>query len=453
MEPIKSIKLATQSPCPAFGGLRILTRLEGFLPIMLGNHGCYYGLNFLSHFYAARKSTYAPLLYSLDFADRNLQHKLAKAIEEVIEKEKPEFVPVINLCVATTVGIDIDEMARQFPEIIPLTITGFGTRSHAEAKDVSIDGIFKKLRQNGDHKLKEPGTVASIGEVFPADTIAIEQLVEKMGLKYRANVPSKDINDFRKALNVSTVACLHPFYTKTAKQFNELGINTVNSAPVGAECTYDWVKNFAETAGVDSRKAEKIALEERDAVQKVLSGPLSLKGYRILVAGYEGIELLIARLLVEAGADVPYVSTSIGRSSLCEPDLTWLLERGINVKFRKSAADDLMAVKEYKPHIALAATDVAGMGKELGSASVYFTNLIAARPTFLAHGAENLLQLMHRLLKTSPSLNKVRTFFQDFDMPRSIPVQDVQQHLCPSYTDLSCLGIKDDSTIRRKEKE
>ncbi|MBC9786356.1 chlorophyllide a reductase subunit Y [Heliobacterium chlorum] len=429
MEPIKSIKLATQSPCPAFGGLRILTRLEGFLPILLGNHGCYYGLNFLSHFYAARKSIYAPMLYSIDFADRNLHHKLLEAIQQIIREEKPEFIPVINLCVATTVGIDIDEMARQIPEIIPIRITGFGTRSHAEAKDVALEGIFKKLKQLGDHKLREPKAVAAVGEIFPADAITLENLMEKLGLKFRAQVPSKDINDFRKALNVSTIACLHPFYTKTMRQFAEVGIEHISGAPVGIENTYNWIKDIAAKAGADAALAEKVAREEQEAVRRVIEGPLNLKGARILVAGYEGIELLVARLLIEAGADVPYVSTSIGKSALTEPDVNWLLSRGIEVKFRKSAADDLVAVKKYKPDIALAATDVAAMGKELGSASVYFTNLISARPLFLAHGAENILGLMHHLLKSRNSLNRVREFFQDTEMARSIPVQEVQEYL------------------------
>ncbi|MTV50844.1 chlorophyllide a reductase subunit Y [Heliobacillus mobilis] len=429
MEPIKSIKLATQSPCPAFGGLRILTRLEGFLPILLGNHGCYYGLNFLSHFYAARKSIYAPMLYSIDFTDRNLHHKLLEAIQQIIREEKPEFIPVINLCVATTVGIDIDEMARQIPEIIPIRITGFGTRSHAEAKDVALEGIFKKLKQLGDHKLREPKAVAAVGEIFPADAITLENLMVKLGLKFRAQVPSKDINDFRKALNVSTIACLHPFYTKTMRQFSEVGIDHIAGAPVGIENTYNWIKEIAAKAGADAALAEKVAREEQEAVRQVVNGPLNLKGARILVAGYEGIELLVARLLIEAGADVPYVSTSIGKSALTEADVNWLLARGIEVKFRKSAADDLVAVKKYKPDIALAATDVAAMGKELGSASVYFTNLISARPLFLAHGAENILGLMHHLLKSRNSLNRVREFFQDTEMARSIPVQEVQEYL------------------------
>ncbi|MCW2277095.1 nitrogenase component 1 [Heliophilum fasciatum] len=431
MEPIKSIKVATQSPCPAFGGLRVLTRLEGFLPVLLGNHGCYYGLNFLAHFYAARKSIYAPLLNSIDFTDKNLQHNLMAALKQLIEEEKPEFVPVINLCVATTVGIDVDEMARQMPEIIPLRITGFGTRSHAEAKDVTLEGIFKKLKQNGDHKLREPKSIASIGEVFPSDSIAIEHLAEKLGLKYRAHVPSKDINDFRKALNVSTMACLHPFYTRSMRQFEEVGINHVTSAPVGAEGTYNWIKALAEKTDVDAQLAEKVAREERDAVQKILDGPLNLKGVKIVVAGYEGFEFSIARLLIEAGAKVTYVSTSIGKSPLCEPDITWLKEHGVQeIKFRKSAADDFVAIKKHQPDVSLAATDVAGMGKELGMVSVYFTNLIASRPMYLAHGAENVLELMHRLIATRPAVHNIRSFFQDFDMPRSLPVAEVDEHLC-----------------------
>ena len=51
---------------------------------------------------------------------------------------------------------------------------------------------------------------------------------------------------------------------------------------------------------------------------------------RITLSGYEGSELLVARLLVESGADVRYVGTACPRTPWSEPDRDWLESRGIH---------------------------------------------------------------------------------------------------------------------------
>ena len=53
-----------------------------------------------------------------------------------------------------------------------------------------------------------------------------------------------------------------------------------------------------------------------------------IKG-RITVSGYEGSELLVARLLIESGADVPYVGTACPRTPWSDADRTWLEARGV----------------------------------------------------------------------------------------------------------------------------
>jgi chlorophyllide a reductase subunit Y len=58
-------KLHPQSMCPAFGSLRILTRIEGSHPVMATDTGCLYGLTFVTHFYGASKSIVAPQLVLL----------------------------------------------------------------------------------------------------------------------------------------------------------------------------------------------------------------------------------------------------------------------------------------------------------------------------------------------------------------------------------------------------
>ena len=55
-------KLHPQTMCPAFGALRVLSRIEGAQPTMITDTGCLYGLTFVTHFYAARKSIVPPAI-------------------------------------------------------------------------------------------------------------------------------------------------------------------------------------------------------------------------------------------------------------------------------------------------------------------------------------------------------------------------------------------------------
>ena len=48
---------------------------------------------------------------------------------------------------------------------------------------------------------------------------------------------------------------------------------------------------------------------------------------RITLSGYEGSELLVARLLIECGADVRYVGTACGRTQWSDADRDWLRAR------------------------------------------------------------------------------------------------------------------------------
>jgi chlorophyllide a reductase subunit Y len=100
----------------------------------------------------------------------------------------------------------------------------------------------------------------------------------------------------------------------------------------------------------------------------------------ITLSGYEGSELLVARLLIESGADVPYVGSACPKTKWSAPDVEWLEARGVKVKFRASLEDDCAAMEAIRPDLAIGTTPVVQKGKELGIPSLYFTNLISARP-------------------------------------------------------------------------
>ena len=90
-----------------------------------------------------------------------------------------------------------------------------------------------------------------------------------------------------------------------------------------------------------------------------------IKG-RITLSGCEGVELLVARLLIESGADVLYVGTACARTPWSEPDREWLESKGVAVKYRASLEDDCAAMEGFRPDLAIGTTPVVQKGKHLG---------------------------------------------------------------------------------------
>jgi 3,8-divinyl chlorophyllide a/chlorophyllide a reductase subunit Y len=137
-----------------------------------------------------------------------------------------------------------------------------------------------------------------------------------------------------------------------------------------------------------------------------------IKG-RITVSGYEGSELLVARLLIESGAEVPYVGTACPRTPWSAPDLDWLQSRGVHVQFRASLEQDLAAMRECRPDLAIGTTPVVQAAKEATIPALYFTNLISARPLMGPAGAGSLAQVVNAAIANKARFDTMRGFFGD----------------------------------------
>jgi chlorophyllide a reductase subunit Y len=127
-------------------------------------------------------------------------------------------------------------------------------------------------------------------------------LLEPLGLSAGPTVPTREWRELYGALDSPLVAAIHPFYTAACREFTSAGRTIVGSAPVGYEGTASWLEAIGRAAGVS---AEAIGVA-KDRFLPAIRGALSaapIKG-RITVSGYEGSELLVARLLIESGAEV-----------------------------------------------------------------------------------------------------------------------------------------------------
>jgi chlorophyllide a reductase subunit Y len=170
------------------------------------------------------------------------------------------------------------------------------------------------------------------------------------------------------------------------------------------------LKNIGEVFGIASKKVAAAQNAFLPAIKAALAGA-PVKG-RITLSGYEGSELLVARLLIESGAEIPYVGTACAKSPWSERDRQWLEARGVTVKYRASLEDDLIAMEAFRPDLAIGTTPVVQKAKERGIPALYFTNLISARPLMGPAGAGSLGQVVNAAIAGRARMDGMKAFFE-----------------------------------------
>ncbi|MEL6575111.1 MAG: nitrogenase component 1, partial [Pseudomonadota bacterium] len=133
---------------------------------------------------------------------------------------------------------------------------------------------------------------------------------------------------------------------------------------------------------------------------------------RITMSGYEGSELLVARLLVECGADVRYVGTACPRTEWSAADREWLEAKGVHVEFRAALETDLAAMECFEPDLCIGTTPVVQAAKERATPALYFTNLISARPLMGPAGAGSLGEVVAGAIAGKTRMDAMRAFFE-----------------------------------------
>ena len=412
-----------QSMCPAFGSLRVGLRMRRTATILSGSACCVYGLTFTSHFYGARRTVgYVPF-NSETLVTGKLFEDIRDAVFDIADPKKYDTVVVTNLCVPTASGVPLRLLPDEINgvRIIGIDVPGFGVPTHSEAKDVLAGAMLKYAREeaeagpvlaprDGATPDEAERTITLVGEMFPADPVAISMLLEPLGLKTGPVVPTREWRELYTALDCAAVAAIHPFYTSSFREFEKAGRPIVGSAPVGVEGTAAWLDAIGTTCQVshdriDAAKARLLPIIKSSLADAPING-------RITLSGYEGSELLVARLLMESGADIPYVGTACPRTKWSDPDREWLEARGTHVQYRASLEQDVAAFHEFKPDLAVGTTPVVQKAKEIGLPALYFTNLISARPLMGVMGAGSLAQVVNGALKNKERMNRMTAFFE-----------------------------------------
>jgi chlorophyllide a reductase subunit Y len=408
-----------QSMCPAFGSLRVGLRMKRTATILSGSACCVYGLTFTSHFYGARRSVgYVPF-DSESLVTGKLFEDIRDAVHAEADPERYDAIVIINLCVPTASGVPLQILPKEINgvRVIGIDVPGFGVPTHAEAKDVLAAAMLRYARTEigagpvaaPTNRVTDKPTVTLLGEMFPADPMIIGMMLNLMGLAAGPVVPTREWRELYTALDCAAVAAIHPFYTASLREFDAAGRVAVGSAPVGHDGTEAWLQAMGNACNVEQSVIDAAKNKMLPAIKGALSA-MPIKG-RVTLSGYEGSELLVARLLVESGADLRYVGTACPQTPYSNADREWLEAHGVHVQYRASLEQDIAAVNEFKPNIAIGTTPVVQAAKELSIPSLYFTNLISARPLMGPAGAGSLATVINAAMSNKPRMDTMKEFF------------------------------------------
>ena len=408
-----------QSMCPAFGSLRVGLRMRRTATVLSGSACCVYGLTFTSHFYGAKRSVgYVPFS-SETLVTGKLFEDIKEAVEGLADPALYDTIVVTNLCVPTASGVPLQLLPAQINgvRVIGIDVPGFGVPTHAEAKDVLAGAMLKYARGEAESgPVATPATrpdrptIALLGEMFPADPPGLGLLLEPLGLAAGPVVPTREWRELYAALDCAAVAAVHPFYTASVREFQAAGRSVVGSAPVGEHGTAAWLDAIGAACGIAQAQVDVAKNRFLPAIRAALAAK-PIAG-RVTVSGYEGSELLVARLLIESGAEVPYVGTACPRTPWSDPDRAWLEAHGVRIQYRASLEQDIAAVEEFGPDLAIGTTPVVQHAKAKAIPALYFTNLISARPLFGPAGAGSLAMVINAALANRDRFDRMRGFFE-----------------------------------------
>jgi len=84
---------------------------------------------------------------------------------------------------------------------------------------------------------------------------------------------------------------------------------------------------------------------------------------------------------------------------------------GVHVQYRASLEQDLAAMREWQPDLAIGTTPIVQAAKQASIPSLYFTNLISARPLMGPMGAGSLAQVINSAVANKGRFATMSEFF------------------------------------------
>jgi 3,8-divinyl chlorophyllide a/chlorophyllide a reductase subunit Y len=242
------------------------------------------------------------------------------AVHEMADPARYDAIVVTNLCVPTASGVPLRLLPKEINgvRIIGIDVPGFGVPTHAEAKDVLAGAMLNYAREEVRQgrcrrpaRAQGPADGDAAGRDVPGRSDDDRRDAGTDGPGRRTVVPCREWRELYAALDC---AWWRRSIRSTPPRANSSGRPPDRRlGPVGVTARHaGWPRSATPSAcrRKGRRGAERVCARDQGAL-----AAKPIKG-RITLSGYEGSELLVARLLIESGADVPYVGTACPRTRM-----------------------------------------------------------------------------------------------------------------------------------------
>ena len=94
-------------------------------------------------------------------------------------------------------------------------------------------------------------------------------------------------------------------------------------------------------------------------------------------------------------------------------------------------------MEAIRPDLAVGTTPVVQKGKELGIPSLYFTNLISARPLMGVAGAGSLQQVVNAAIGNKDRMDRMKAFFEGVGHNETAGIWEGEPNLQPQFRALN----------------
>ena len=321
----------------------------------------------------------------------------------------------------TASGVPLQLLPKEINgvRIIGIDVPGFGVPTHAEAKDVLAGAMLQYARDGGRagpgagaaRRRGEKPTVTLLGEMFPADPVAIGMMLEPLGLAAGPVVPTREWRELyaraRLRRRRRDPSVLHRQRARVRG-----GRPRRSSAPRRSATTArrPGSRRSATACSVGRRQIDAAKNRILPAIKAALRASRRSRAASRSRAT-KARNCWSRGCWSRAAPTCRYVGTACPRTRWSDADREWLEAKGVHVQYRASLEQDLAAIDEFKPDLAIGTTPVVQKARQRAIPALYFTNLISARPLMGVAGAGSLAQVVNAALANKSRFDEMKDFF------------------------------------------
>ncbi|GBF33075.1 nitrogenase FeMo-cofactor scaffold and assembly protein NifE [Desulfocucumis palustris] len=253
------------------------------------------------------------------------EKKLARAIDELVQKYPSKLVFVYSTCIVGVIGDDLEAVCkaaaqRHGIEVIPVQSSGFIGNKSAGYR-AACDALLRLLRPPEGKGLAKTRSINYLGDFNLAGEVwIIKNYLKEMGVEVNvAFTGDSNYTSLKKAARASLniVQCAGSMYYLAEKMEELYGIPHMNISFLGLEDTSASLRKIAAAFGdaaIMSKTEELIARETarvKDAIQWYRRKMEGKKAAIYVGGGFKAISLI--KQFREIGIDVVMIGTQTGR--------------------------------------------------------------------------------------------------------------------------------------------